>query len=146
MPQRSIRFSEKLAKDIAAVSSDRGFSSETAFIRYAVGQEVSSRQEDLVGAEQRLAASVEQVRKDIFRLARAHQALFAYVDTLAKTLLTCLPEPPADAKPQAVARARERHSRLLKSAGQAMVGEARLAMRDLIDSLENGPIREVDLC
>jgi Arc/MetJ-type ribon-helix-helix transcriptional regulator len=66
MPQRSIRFSEELAKDIAAVSRDRGFSSETAFIRYAVGQEVSSRQEDLVGAEERLAASIEQARKDIF--------------------------------------------------------------------------------
>ena len=45
MPQRSVRFSDKLAKDIAAVSRDRGFSTETAFIRYAVGQEVSARQE-----------------------------------------------------------------------------------------------------
>ena len=91
-----------------------------------------------------MAASIEQVRKDLYRLRRAQQALFAYVDTLAKTLLTCLPEPPADAKPQAVARARERHCRLLKSAGQAMVGDARLAMHDLIESLENGSIREVE--
>jgi hypothetical protein len=66
------------------------------------------------------------------------------VDTLAKTLLTCLPEPPADAKPQAIARARERHYRLLKTAGQSMVGDSRLAMHDLTAPLEDGSTREVD--
>jgi hypothetical protein len=60
------------------------------------------------------------------------QALFAYVDTFAKALLTCLPEPPADAKPQAVARARERHDRLVKSAGRSMVGDSRIAMQELL--------------
>jgi hypothetical protein len=51
---------------------------------------------------------------------------------LAKALLTCVPEPPADAKPQAVARAKERHDRLLKTAGRAMVGESGMAMKDLL--------------
>ena len=95
-------------------------------------QELSARQEGFTGAEERLAASVEQVRKEVFRLARAQQALFAYLDTLAKALLTCVPEPPADAKPQAVARAKERHDRLLKTAGRAMVGESGIAMKDLL--------------
>ena len=95
-------------------------------------QELATRQEGLTGAEERLAASVEQVRKEVFRLGRAQQALFAYLDTLAKALLTCVPEPPADARPQAVARAKERHERLLKSAGRAMVGESGLAMKDLV--------------
>src|SRR5208283_406769 len=111
MPQRSIRFSEKVIKQTEATARERGFSSVTTFIRYAVGQELAARQDGLTGAEERLAGSVEQVRRDLFRLARAQQALFAYLDTFAKTLLTCLPEPPADAKPQAVARAQERHSR-----------------------------------
>jgi hypothetical protein len=62
-----------------------------SFIRYAVGPELAARQEGLTGAEERLAGSVEQVRRDLFRLARAQQALFAYFDTFAKTLLTCLP-------------------------------------------------------
>lgn len=64
------------------------------------------------------------------------QALFAYVDTLTKTILTCMPEPLADAKPQAVARAKERYDRLIKSAGRAMVGEAKLAMQDLVANFE----------
>jgi len=33
----------------------------------------------------------------------------------------------------AVARARGRHARLLKTAGQAMVGDSQLAMQDLLN-------------
>jgi hypothetical protein len=134
--QRSIRFSENTEKSIDEASHQRGFASPTAFIRHAVEQELTGRKEDLTGAEERLAASIQQVRHDQFRLMRMHQALFAYVDTLTKAFLTCVPEPPAEAKAQAVARAKERYDRLLKSAGRAMVGEAKLAMHDLVDSIE----------
>jgi hypothetical protein len=134
--QRTIGFSERLAKEIDRVSRERNFPSPTAFIRYAVDQELSGRQDGLTGAEERLAASIEQVRKDLYRLMRVQQALFAYLDTLAKAILTCMPEPPADAKPQAVARAKERYDRLLKSAGRAMVGDAKLAMHDLVSNGE----------
>ena len=133
MPQRSIRFSEKVMKQTEAIARERGFASVTAFIRYAVGQEMSVRQVALVGAEERLAGDVEQVRREVFRVGRAQQALFAYIDTLAKTLLTCLPEPPAEAKAQAVARARERHERLMKTVGRGMLGESSAAMQDLVN-------------
>jgi hypothetical protein len=46
------------------------------------------------------------------------------------------PEPPADARPRAVACAKERYQRLIKSAGRAMVGESKLAMEDLVADLE----------
>jgi hypothetical protein len=36
---------------------------------------------------------MEQVRKDVYRLMRIEQALFAYLDTLAKAFLTCVPKP-----------------------------------------------------
>jgi len=136
MDPRTIRLSDKALKEIESVVRQRGFDSPSAFIRYAVEQELSSRQDGLTGAEERLAASIEQVRRDMFRLMRVQQALFAYLDTLAKTILTCVPEPPTDAKPQAVARARERYDRLLKSAGRAMVGDAKLAMQDLVTNGE----------
>ena len=132
MPQRSIRFSEKILKETEATARARGFSSATTFIRYAVEQELAARQEGLTGAEERLAGSVEQVRRELFRLGRAQQALFSYLDTLAKTLLTCVPEPPADAKAQAVARARERYDRLLKTVGRSMLGDSTAAMQDLV--------------
>jgi len=37
----------------------------------------------------------------------------------------------------AVACAKERYERLIKSAGRAMVGEAKLAMEDLVGDLES---------
>jgi Arc/MetJ-type ribon-helix-helix transcriptional regulator len=136
MKPRTIRFSEQTEKAIEAASQQRGFASSSAFIRYAVEQELTGREDDLTGAEERLAGSIEAVRRDLFRVMRVQQALFAYLDTLAKTFLTCVPEPPADAKAQAVARAKERHDRLLKSAGRAMVGESKLAMHDLVEHVE----------
>ena len=136
MQPRAIRFSEKATKEIEGAAQQRGFASSSAFIRYAVEQELSGRQDGLTGAEERLAASIEQVRRDLFRSMRAQQALFAYLDTLAKTILTCIPEPAADAKPQAVARARERYDLLLKTTGRAMVGDSRLAMQDLVANVE----------
>ena len=136
MKPRAIRFSEKTIKELEATGKQRGFASPSAFIRYAVKQELGGREEGLTGAEERLAASIEQVRRDQFRAMRAQQALFAYLDTLTKTILTCVPEPPADAKAQAVARARERYDRLLKSTGRAMVGDSRVAMQDLVANVE----------
>jgi hypothetical protein len=134
--QRTIRLSEKIEKAIDEASRQRGFASPTAFIRFAIEQELTGREDDLTGAEKRLSGSMEAVRRDLFRVMRVQQALFAYLDTLAKTFLTCVSEPPADSKAQAVARAKERHDRLLKSAGRAMVGESKLAMHDLTENPE----------
>ena len=131
MAQRTIRFSEATDKGIQEAARKRGFSSPTAFARHSVEQELSGRSDELVGAEERLAASIEQVRREVFRLGRGQQALFAFVDSLAKVLLTCLPEPSGEAVEPAVARARNRHARLVKSAGQSMVGDSQAAMRDL---------------
>jgi len=117
---------------IREATRKRSFTSPTAFIRHCVNQELSGRSEELVGAEERLAASIEQIRAEVFRLGRAQQALFAFVDSLAKVLLTCVPEPGVEAMEAAVARAQGRHARLLKSAGQAMVGGSQLAMQDLV--------------
>ena len=55
---------------------------------------------------------------------------------LAKALLTCVPEPPADARTRAVTCARERYERLIKIAGRVMVGESKLATKDLVGDLE----------
>jgi AraC-like DNA-binding protein len=132
MAQRAIRFSEKTDKEIQEAARKRGFSSPTAFIRHSVQQELSGRSEELVGAEERLVASIERIRQEVFRLGRAQQALFAFLDSLAKVVLTCVPKPSGDAMEAAVARARGRHARLMKSAGQAMIGDSQLAMQDLV--------------
>src|ERR1039458_6522956 len=117
MAQRAIRFSEATDRAIHEATEKRGFSSPTAFIRHAVEQELAGHAEQLVTTEQRLVAGIEQVKGEVIALGRSQQALFALVDSLAKILLTCIPEPAGESMEAAVTRAKGRHVRLLKSAG-----------------------------
>jgi len=66
MHPRAIRFSEKATKEIDIVAKKRGFSSSSAFIRYAVDQEISVREVALVGAEERLAATLSRCGERYF--------------------------------------------------------------------------------
>jgi Arc/MetJ-type ribon-helix-helix transcriptional regulator len=133
MPRRTIRLTTDTDDRIQSAAKQRGYSSPSSFLRAAIQKELGEREDGMIGTEERLAASIEQVRREVFRLGRTQQALFAFVDSLAKILLTCLPEPGGEAMEAAVARARGRHARLLKSAGQAMVGDSQVAMQDLVN-------------
>ena len=136
MSRRTIRVTADTDERLQSTAKLRGYANPSAFLRAAIEHELSGREETMIGAEARLAVSIEQMRQEIFRLGRAQQALFAFVDSLAKILLTCVPEPGGEAMEGAVARARGRHARLLKSAGQAMVGDSQLAMQDLVNHVE----------
>jgi Arc/MetJ-type ribon-helix-helix transcriptional regulator len=134
MPKRSVRISNKLDDRLQTAVKDGGFRTPSDFIRSAV----EKADEDLVGMEERIAASCGRINKDIYRVMRAQQALFAFVNAFVKTVLTCMPEPPSQLKAQAIACARERYERLVKSAGQGMSGESKLAMHELVENLESG--------
>ena len=126
----AVRLSDLEQKDILEALKTRGYVSPSAFVRTAIHNELSGRSE-WMDSEERVSAGFDRIAQEIVRLGRGQQALFAMVDALTKTVLTCVPEPPADARPQAVARGRERYDRLIKSAGQSMVGDAEFAMREL---------------
>lgn len=128
----AVRLSEREQQDIRDASRTRGYAHPSAFIRAAIRNELAGRSE-WTEAEQRMAAGLDRVAREIFRMGRGQQALFSLVDALTKTLLTCVPEPPLDARPQAIARGRERYERLLKTAGKWMAGEAETAMQELMD-------------
>jgi Arc/MetJ-type ribon-helix-helix transcriptional regulator len=132
---RGVRLMEAKCATIEKMAIERGFSSASAFIRAAIDHELegAGREAKMNEAENPIAASLERHSRDLFRLSRALQALFAVVDTLIKTFLTCVPEPPGEAKPQAVARAKERYDRFVKSGGQAMAGESSVTMQDLVN-------------
>jgi hypothetical protein len=133
MPRRTIRLTAETDERLRSTAKLRGYSSLSAFLRAAIDHESRGLEDTMTGAEERLGASLEQMRREIFRLGRAQQALFAFVDSLAKILLTCVPEPGGEALEGAVARGRGRHARLLKSAGQAMVGDSQLAIEELVN-------------
>ena len=133
MPRRTIRLSVDADERLQSAVKLRGYANPSAFLRTAMDHELKGREETMIGAEQRLATSMEQISREISRLGRAQQALFALVDSLAKILLTCIPEPAGEAMEAAVTRAKGRHVRLLKSAGQAIVGESQSALQELVN-------------
>ena len=133
---RSTKFAVRLSGEdhhrVEEAARTRGYASPSAFVRAAIQNELNGRREQ-TGTEERIAGGFDRISKDISRVVRSQQALFALVDTFAKTMLTCVPEPPSDARPQAIARARDRYDQLMKNAGRSMSGDARSAMQDLVD-------------
>ena len=122
MPQRTIRFSETTLEQIQQAAQKKGFGSIAAMIRYAVDQELSTAD----GVEQRIAATLDRIQSDLSRVQRAQQTLFAFVDTLAKTLLTGLPEQSSTSS----ARGKDRYERFLKSAAATMLNGLHPLLRD----------------
>lgn len=121
--------------EIERLTKTREFSSSSALVRAAIRNEIHGR-EGMIGMEERIVSSFERLSHENLRLSRAlhRQALFALVDALTKTFLTCIPEPTAEVKGQAVVIARERYHRLIKSAGSGMSGDARAAMDGILSN------------
>lgn len=132
-----LRISETLERQIQEAMQRHGHKSISAFIRTAV--EVNLKGETVVDrqAEDRIAASFDRISRELRRLGNAQQALFAFTDALARVFLLCVPEPVPSSHEQALARAKDRHSRLLKMAALSMQGDARAALLELVDRVES---------
>ena len=129
---RAVRLEPELNKRVEGATRDGGFSNPSAFIRAAIERELAGRESGVDAAENRLAASLDRLVRETRAVRLGQQALFAFVDSLVKTLLTCLAEPPRDAYDQAVARGKFRYDRFLKSVGAGMAGDSQAAMKELV--------------
>lgn len=129
---RGLRLDGLLVGRIERAASDGGFSSPTAFIRAAIERELAGRESGVDAAEERIAAGLDRIAREIRCIKLGQQALFAFVDALVKMLLTCVAEPPRDAYDQAVARGKMRYDRFLKSVGVGMVGDSQAAIKELL--------------
>jgi hypothetical protein len=128
---RGLRYDAELNNRIEAATKQGGFSCSSAFIRAAIERELAGRESGVDVAEQRIAASLDRMAREIRNLRLGQHVLFAFVDVLAKTFLTCVPEPPREVHDQAVARGKARYDRFLKSVGIGM-GDSRAAMTELL--------------
>jgi Arc/MetJ-type ribon-helix-helix transcriptional regulator len=122
---------DPLAQRVVAASKRQRYSSPSAFIRAAIEEKLDDRKG--LDAEERIAATMERLSQEIRRLGTALQAEFSLLDALARVVLLCVPEPPADVHPQALAIAKERHQKLLKMAALNMQGESRAAVAHLVN-------------
>ena len=125
-----LRYNAELNNRIDAATKKGGFSSRSAFIRAAIERDwpagkAASMQRNTDRCQSRSHGTRNSESAD--RTAGA----FAFMDVLAKTFLTCVPEPPRDVHDQAVALGKARYDRFLKSVGMAMVGDSHVAMAEL---------------
>jgi predicted DNA-binding protein len=135
--RRTLRLSQELDDRLVATAKERGFRNPSAFLRVAIEEQLGRRNEDDQTAK--LTASLDRLFEEIRRVTRTQQAQFAFLDSLTKVLLTCIPEPIADAVEPAVAKARLRYDRLIKAAGKAMSGDSTEVMNDLLGVETKGP-------
>jgi hypothetical protein len=124
MPQRTIRFSETTLQQIQQAAKQKGFASTAAMIRHAVDQELGSGDD----VEHRVAATLNRIQGNLSRMQLAQQTLFAFVDTLAKVLLTGLPEQSSASG----AMGKERYERFLKSTAATMLNGSHPLLRDAV--------------
>jgi hypothetical protein len=124
MPQRTIRFSETTLKQIRQAARKNG-STSTAIVRHAVEQALTSNEE---AVERHIAATLDQIRGDLSRMQRVQQTLFV-VDTLAKALVTDLPEQSS----ASVARGKERYERFLRSTAATMLNGSLPLLRHSVE-------------
>jgi Arc/MetJ-type ribon-helix-helix transcriptional regulator len=129
MPKRAVRIQPELDQRLQKATKERGYRSPSTFIRAAIETELKSRGES-DGIEEQTAASFDRLAKELRRALRGQQAIFALLDAFTKIFLACVPEPPADARAQSITIARERHMRLIKTAGQSLVNQS--VMQDLL--------------
>ena len=129
MPKRAVRIHPELDQRMQNATKERGYRSSSAFIRTAIENELKSRRES-EGMEEQTAASFDRLAKELRRARRGQQAIFALLDGFTKIFLACVPEPPADARAQSITMARERHMRLIRTAGQSLANQS--VMQDLM--------------
>ena len=130
---RGMRLSEATYKAVVQAAKARDYASPSAFMRAAVEKELRGADSTIGESEQRISASLEKYSKQVRRVSTGQQALFAYMDALAKVILSTLPDTDEDTRKADVARGKLRYSRFLKSVGANMAGDAQAALMELVN-------------
>jgi len=120
---RTYRYpSAELREKVRAAVKERGLRSEQAFILAACENELrrGENSEALTQYESRIAATLNNLAKQLQGLNTVAQAQFALTDVLLKYIITCVVEPPEDALPAARVRARLRYEKLLRAAAEGI--------------------------
>ena len=132
MAQRCVRLSASLDEQVLEAARREGCRTIADFIRVALRNEVKRRQLGAPQVEREVGASLVRHQRELKSLRSALHAQFALLDAFARVMLHCIREPSAETREHSVARAKERHVRLLKMAGINMKGAARTALAELI--------------
>ena len=128
-----IRTTDEYAKQIGQVATDRGFDSASAFIRQAISNELRVGETAIHETEDRIAATLDRLTKEVRRLQTAQQAQYAIMDSFVRLFLMCVPEPSGNAVDPAKARAASRYNNFVKNVARNMTGNAGAALEQLLN-------------
>ena len=125
MAQRNLRLKDSVKQRIDLVARERGYRSTSAFMVQAIEEKLNRLEavDSMSEAEARIAASFDQIMREVRSLHTSMQAQFALTDALTKYVLTCVIEPPSDVLQSARARARTRYDRLMRAAAKTITGQ-----------------------
>lgn len=125
MAQRNLRLKDGLKQRIDEIASERGYRSSSAFMVQAIEEKLQRLEavDSMSEAEARIAATFDQIMREVRSLHTSMQAQFALTDALTKYVLTCLIEPPSDLLEAARAKARTRYDRLMRAAAKTITGQ-----------------------
>ena len=73
--KHTVRLSEEEQVLLRRAAKERGYLNPTTFIRAAIRNEVAGREIEVTSAEERIAATLERLSRDLFRANRGQQAL-----------------------------------------------------------------------
>ncbi len=93
-----MRLSEATYKAVVQAAKARDYASPSAFMRAAVEKELRGADSTIGESEPRISASLEKYSMQVRRVSTGQQALFAYVDALAKVILSTLPDTDEDTR------------------------------------------------
>jgi hypothetical protein len=91
MPRRTIRLTTDTDGEFQSAAKLQGYSSPRAFVSATIQKELEGGEDTIIGADARIAASLEQVRGGSLSPRASQQALFGFVDSLAGRRLPSSP-------------------------------------------------------
>lgn len=125
MAQRSLRLHKDLKRRIEDVARERGYRSSSAFMVEAIEEKLRRIEsvDSMSEAEARIAASFDQILREVRSLHTSTQAQFALTDALTKYVLTCMIEPPTELLASSRMKAKARYDRLMRAAAKTITGQ-----------------------
>ncbi len=132
MAQRSLRLQESLKHQVKEVADARGYRSSSAFMVEAIEEKLRRIEsvDSMSEAEARIAASFDQILREVRSLHTSMQAQFALTDALTKYVLTCMIEPPSELLATSRMQAKARYDRLMRAAAKTITGQVANSLYD----------------
>lgn len=132
---RNFRYpSAQLRDKVRIAVKERGFRSEQAFLIAACEHELreSDSAEATAQLEDRIAATLANVTRELQSLFTLAHTQFALTNSLLQYVLTCMVEPPGDVLPAARARARARYTKILRHAAQEVATRNKATLEEVL--------------